>query len=165
MQIGICAGNYNLNPWVGFCIENFIRINSVLYVSCKLSLLRAFGACGMAGESGRSAAFRTGWSEWYAQMSGRDRFVRHSRRPGTKGHGAGAAAMQHAAGDGERDFCEREVTAAISADRKGSKGRMRTPKGGASGGLWRGYGGGRPALPERTFRTDTRWPGGIRDRP
>lgn len=108
---------------------------------------------------------RTGWSEWYAQMSGRDRFVRNSRCPGTKGHGAGAAAMRHAAGNGERDFCEREVTAAISADRKGSKGRMRTPKGGASGGLWRGYGGGRPALPERTFRTDTRWPGGIRDRP
>ncbi len=49
MQIGICAGNYNLNPWVCFRIENCILVNSVLYGSCKLSLLRAFDACGMAG--------------------------------------------------------------------------------------------------------------------
>ena len=43
-----------------------------------------------------------------------------------------------AAGDGDRDFGEREVTAGIPAGRKGSKGRMWIPEDGAPGDGWRG---------------------------
>lgn len=76
------------------------------------------------------------------QMPVWGRFVRNGRLSGDKGAcrrcGSDADAAGDGAGDGDRDFGEREVTAGIPAGRKGSKGRMWIPEDGAPGDGWRG---------------------------
>lgn len=58
--------------------------------------------------------------------------------PETRGACRRCGSDADAAGDGDRDFGEREVTAGIPAGRKGSKGRMWIPEDGAPGDGWRG---------------------------
>ena len=72
------------------------------------------------------------------QMPVWGRFIRNGRLSGDKGTCRRGGSDADAAGDGDRDFGEREVTAGIPAGRKGSKGRMWIPEGGAPGDGWRG---------------------------
>lgn len=73
------------------------------------------------------------------QMPVWGRFIRNGRLSGDKGGACRRCGSDaDAAGDGDRDFGEREVTAGIPAGRKGSKGRMWIPEDGAPGDGWRG---------------------------
>ena len=72
------------------------------------------------------------------QMPVWGRFIRNGRLSGDKGTCRRCGSDADAPGDGDRDFGEREVTAGIPAGRKGSKGRMWIPEGGAPGDGWRG---------------------------